>query len=88
MTVNQKTWTAISTFLLEMVLHPECQKIGQAEVDRVVGRDRPHTFEDRGSLPYVDCVIQEVLRYVPSFVPVYLYPQFLTPTFLSLGGIP
>lgn len=49
-----------------MVLYPECQKIGQEEVDRVVGRDKLPTFEDRDSLPYIDCVIQEVLRYMPS----------------------
>lgn len=51
-----------------MVLYPECQKIGQEEVDRVVGRDRLPTFEDRDSLriPYIDCVIQEVLRYMAS----------------------
>ncbi|KAF4597797.1 hypothetical protein EYR40_008264 [Pleurotus pulmonarius] len=61
----ETTWTAISTFLLAMVLYPECQKIGQEEVDRVVGRDRLPTFEDRDSLPYIDCVIQEVLRWHP-----------------------
>ncbi|KAF4597792.1 hypothetical protein EYR40_008259 [Pleurotus pulmonarius] len=61
----ETTWTAISTFLLAMVLHPVCQQIGQEEVDRVVGRDRLPTFEDRDSLPYIDCVIQEVLRWHP-----------------------
>ena len=34
------------------------------ELDAVVGPNRLPTFEDRDSLPYVECVVQEVLRYL------------------------
>ncbi|KAF7300106.1 Cytochrome P450 [Mycena kentingensis (nom. inval.)] len=37
----------------------------QEELDRVVGRDRAPTFEDRSQLPYVECVLQEVFRWAP-----------------------
>lgn len=45
-----------------MALHPEVFKKAQAEVDRVLGRSRLPDFDDRESLPYLACVINEVLR--------------------------
>ena len=54
----------MSNFMLAMTLYPEVFKKAQAEIDRVVGRSRLPDFEDRESLPYLDCVISEVLRYV------------------------
>ena len=59
----------MTNFLLAMTLHPEVFQKAQAELDRVVGRARLPDFDDRGSLPYLDCVISEVLRCV-SFPPV------------------
>ncbi|KAF9819005.1 hypothetical protein IEO21_02419 [Rhodonia placenta] len=47
-----------------MVLHPEVYEKAQAEVDRVVGQDRLPEFEDRESLPYLECVVKEVFRLV------------------------
>jgi cytochrome P450 len=52
-------------FLLVMVLYPDVQTRSRAEIDSVVGRDRLPTFEDRASLPYVDAVVREVLRWRP-----------------------
>lgn len=49
---------------MAMLLYPECQKRGQEEVDRVVGRDRLPTFEDKEALPYISCIVQEILRCV------------------------
>lgn len=49
-----------------MVLHPDVFKKAQAELDRVVGHDRLPDLHDRASLPYLDCVIKEVYRRVPS----------------------
>lgn len=46
-----------------MVLHPEVQKEAQAEIDAVVGHDRLPDFNDRPSLPYIDRIVQETLRY-------------------------
>lgn len=45
-----------------MITHPEVMKKAQAEIDSVVGSDRLPTFSDRSSLPYLDCVMTEVLR--------------------------
>ena len=45
-----------------MVLYPDVLKKAQEEMDRVVGKHRLPTMEDRESLPYFDCVLKEVLR--------------------------
>jgi cytochrome P450 len=52
-------------FFLAMVLYPDVQKCAQAEIDSVVGKYRLPTFEDRTSLPYVDAVLRETLRWNP-----------------------
>ena len=61
-----QTVTVLSNFMLAMVLHPEAFKRAQEELDRVIGRSRLPDFEDRGSLPYLDCILSEVLRCVPA----------------------
>lgn len=48
-----------------MMNHPEVQHRAQAEIDRVVGRQRLPDFEDRPSLPYVDAVMRETMRWNP-----------------------
>lgn len=53
-------------FVLAMVLYPDVQKCAQAEIDSVIGNDRLPLFEDRESLPYVDAIVREVLRWEPS----------------------
>ncbi|KAK8052460.1 hypothetical protein PG993_003845 [Apiospora rasikravindrae] len=40
----------------------------QADLDRVVGRDRLPAFEDRAQLPYIDAIVSEVLRWRPVVV--------------------
>lgn len=47
-----------------MVLYPEVQKKAQAEIVQVLG-DRLPEFSDKGSIPYVDAVMMEVLRWRP-----------------------
>jgi cytochrome P450 len=49
-----------------MALHPNVQKRAQEEIDRIVGRDRMPTIDDRPSLPYVEALCREVLRWRPS----------------------
>ncbi|KAF9479201.1 cytochrome P450 [Pholiota conissans] len=63
------TITAVSQFILAMMLHPEAQRRVQAEIDAVVGTDRLPTFEDREKMPYMEAVYQETLRWA---VPVPL----------------
>ncbi|KAG6848244.1 hypothetical protein H0H93_001985 [Arthromyces matolae] len=57
--------TAGVMYCAAMTLHPECQKRAQEEIDRVIGSDRLPDFSDRDSLPYVQCVLQEVMRWNP-----------------------
>ncbi|KDQ25622.1 hypothetical protein PLEOSDRAFT_1078104 [Pleurotus ostreatus PC15] len=59
---GETTWSSLETFFLAVLRHPEVQKKGQEEIDRVIGPDRLPTFEDFDSLPYVECVAQEILR--------------------------
>lgn len=51
------------TFFLVMVRYPEVQKRLQSEIDSVVGAHRLCGMDDRDSLPYVECVIKELLRF-------------------------
>ncbi|KAI0400732.1 putative cytochrome P450 oxidoreductase OrdA-like protein [Xylaria palmicola] len=59
------TVSAIATFYLAMMLHPEVQRRGQEEIDRVVGAYRLPTLADRENLPYVDAIVKETLRWHP-----------------------
>ncbi|KAF5361115.1 hypothetical protein D9758_009085 [Tetrapyrgos nigripes] len=62
---NDTTFGTILCFMLAMVLNPEVQERAAKELDEVVGRDRLPTFEDRSRLRYVECVVQETLRWHP-----------------------
>ena len=46
-----------------MALYPDVLKKAQAELDAVVGPDRLPEFEDRASMPYINAVIKELLRW-------------------------
>ena len=49
-------------FIAAMLLHPGVQERAQKELDSVVGRDRLPDLSDRESLPYLQCVVNEVMR--------------------------
>lgn len=71
-----------------MVLNPEVQAKAQAEIDRVVGKDRLPDFDDRPSLPYLDAVLRETLRWYPV-APFGLFTaQFLLQHLTIPSGIP
>ncbi|KAI0263951.1 cytochrome P450 [Gloeopeniophorella convolvens] len=53
------------TLILALTLHPGVQSKAQAEIDAIIGRDRLPTFDDRPSLPYIDAICKEVLRWRP-----------------------
>ncbi|KAG8770361.1 hypothetical protein FRC12_004305 [Ceratobasidium sp. 428] len=59
------TVSAISTFFIAMIYYPKVQAIAQAEIDRVIGQDRLPTYSDRSSLPYIEALYKEVLRWRP-----------------------
>ncbi|KAJ8081651.1 hypothetical protein PM082_007497 [Marasmius tenuissimus] len=57
------TYVALLWFYLAMILHPECQKRAYEEIVTVVGESALPDLNDRGSLPYVECIVQEVHRW-------------------------
>ncbi|KIJ67856.1 hypothetical protein HYDPIDRAFT_147886 [Hydnomerulius pinastri MD-312] len=57
---------SLQSFILAMLLYPEVQTKAQAEIDAVIGISRLPTFEDRASLPYIDAILRELFRWVPS----------------------
>ncbi|KAG6845122.1 hypothetical protein H0H87_000549 [Tephrocybe sp. NHM501043] len=66
------TASSMSIFFLAMVLHPEFQRKAQEEIDRVIGSARLPELSDRDSLPYMECIMQESLRWnqaAPTGVP-------------------
>lgn len=48
-----------------MIAYPEVQRRAQTELDTVVGRSRVPTFSDFSSLPYIQAIVKEVLRWRP-----------------------
>jgi len=46
-----------------MVKHPEVLRKAQEEIDSVVGHSRLPMFRDRSSLPYIDAMFTETLRW-------------------------
>ncbi|KAF8594597.1 cytochrome P450 [Ceratobasidium sp. AG-I] len=52
-------------FLIAMILHPEIQARAQAEIDSVLGGNRLPEMSDRNELPYLDCILKEVMRWRP-----------------------
>ena len=54
--------SALSIAFICVALHPDAQRRAQEEIDRVVGRERLPTFEDRASLPYIEALWRETLR--------------------------
>lgn len=50
-----------------MVLHPDVQAKAQAEIDALLGGSRLPEMSDRESMPYVCCIVKEVLRWWPVF---------------------
>ncbi|KAG0706547.1 cytochrome P450 [Suillus ampliporus] len=63
-----QTSSTLLVFILAMVLNPEAQAKAQAEIDRVVGKDRLPDFDDRPALPYVEAILRETLRWHPALL--------------------
>jgi len=47
-----------------MTLNPDVYKKAQKEIDERTGGDRLVELGDRENLPYINCLLKEVLRYV------------------------
>ncbi|EPT05741.1 hypothetical protein FOMPIDRAFT_1027275 [Fomitopsis schrenkii] len=53
-------------FILMMTQNPDIFEKTQDEISRVVGQSRLPDFKDRGSLPYLECVLREAYRWCPA----------------------
>ncbi|EPQ60724.1 cytochrome P450 [Gloeophyllum trabeum ATCC 11539] len=60
-----ETVSAILSFFLAVSISPAVQKRAHDQLDQVLGGQRLPTFEDRPSLPYIDCILWECLRWNP-----------------------
>ncbi|NXT77592.1 CP2DK protein, partial [Zapornia atra] len=73
---SETTSTTLRWAFLYMLLHPEIQSKVQAEIDKVIGRERSPAMKDQASMPYTSAVIHEVQRYgdiVPLTLPHMTY---------------
>ncbi|KAK5640553.1 hypothetical protein RI129_011364 [Pyrocoelia pectoralis] len=59
---SETTTKTLGFGFLYLLLYPEVQRKAQEEIDRVIGRDRLPTLNDRPNLQYVECVVLESLR--------------------------
>ncbi|KAJ6579508.1 cytochrome P450 [Mycena vulgaris] len=60
---TETTVASIVNFVLAMINHPEVQQKAHAEIDAVVGEGRLPDFRDEPSLPYVNALVKEVMRW-------------------------
>jgi hypothetical protein len=58
--------TAVTSFFLAMLVYPAVQATAQAEIDRVVGKERLPELSDAPNMPYVQSVVNECLRWLPA----------------------
>lgn len=57
----------LMNFILAMTLHPQVQERAHDLIESVVGANRLPTFQDRSSLPYIDAILRECMRWRPVF---------------------
>ncbi|RDW79333.1 uncharacterized protein DSM5745_06185 [Aspergillus mulundensis] len=77
---------AVATFnsiLIAMALHPHVQRKAQDELDRVVGPDALPGFQHRASLPYINAILRETLRWHP---PALIPPPHVSNADLMWNG--
>ena len=55
-------------FFQILAKHPEVVKQAHIEIDKVTHKTRLPTLDDRKDIPFVDCVMKEVFRYVSKAI--------------------
>ncbi len=58
-----ETVSSMTSLFLALALFPQVQRRAQAELDAVIGRDRLPTFDDWSSLPYIEALCKELMRW-------------------------
>ncbi|TVY93076.1 Cytochrome P450 monooxygenase [Lachnellula willkommii] len=59
------TTAQLSTFLVAMVTYPRVMEKAQAMIDEKIGSERSPTWKDFDSLPYINAIVKEGLRWRP-----------------------
>jgi cytochrome P450 len=62
---SDTTVAAVISFFLAMLVYPDVQRRAQAEIDRVIGKERLPEIDDAPQLPYVQGIVNECLRWLP-----------------------
>src|SRR5579859_486449 len=62
---SETTSQALNNCIIGLLSNPEAIRLGQEELDRVIGSDRPPNYDDEESLPYIRAIIKEILRWRP-----------------------
>jgi cytochrome P450 len=65
---SDTTSTELYGFFQALILYPEVQTKGHAEIDAVIGGGRMPTLDDMHSLPYVRACVKETLRWLPTAI--------------------
>ncbi|OWR44462.1 cytochrome P450 CYP304F2 [Danaus plexippus plexippus] len=79
---------AVLTFLVErLLIQPEVQDRIHEEIDRVVGRDRMPSLDDRQNMPYTEACIREIMRF-ETLVPLGVLHRTVKPTTIDEYHIP
>ncbi|XP_056588369.1 steroid 17-alpha-hydroxylase/17,20 lyase isoform X2 [Triplophysa dalaica] len=79
----ETTSTTLLWAIAFLLHYPQVQERVQAELDEVLGRDRPPALSDRSSMPFLESVICEVMRIRPVS-PILIPHVAMQDT--SLGG--
>lgn len=61
-----QTVSSLGTFFYAMAICPEVQAKAKKELDHFIGSGRLVNFGDRASLPYIEAVHQEIIRWKPA----------------------
>nr|WGW06502.1 CYP15A1 [Blattella germanica] len=84
---SETTSNTLGFAMLYMLLYPDVQIQVQEELDKVVGRDRQPTLQDRRSLHYLEAVLMELQRHV-NVAPSGIAHRVLQNTVLMGHSIP
>ena len=63
--------SSLVSFIYLMTINPEIQLAAQREIDSVIGNNRLPSFDDRASLPYIEAIYRELLRFAPP-LPLFI----------------